>query len=52
MVTVVGLIREVDITSTKITYTLDDTSGTIRAIKWLDSEAVSVCVCMYVCMYV
>uniref|UniRef100_A0A0P4VYW3 Replication protein A C-terminal domain-containing protein n=1 Tax=Scylla olivacea TaxID=85551 RepID=A0A0P4VYW3_SCYOL len=38
MVTVMGLIQEVNVTSTKVTYTLNDTTGTICAIKWLDSE--------------
>lgn len=38
MVTVMGLIQEVNVTSTKVTYTLDDTTGTIHAIKWLESE--------------
>ncbi|KAG0710668.1 Replication protein A subunit [Chionoecetes opilio] len=38
MMTVMGLICEVDVTSTKVTYTLDDTTGAIKVIKWLDSE--------------
>lgn len=38
MVKVMGRILEVDVTSTKVTYLLDDNSGRVRAIKWLDSE--------------
>ncbi|XP_042869677.1 replication protein A 32 kDa subunit-A-like [Penaeus japonicus] len=38
MITVVGLIRAVDVTSTKITYTIDDTTGLIDAVQWIDAD--------------
>lgn len=46
MVMVMGLIREVEVTSTKVTYTIDDTTASIKAIKWVESEVVSVYVCV------
>lgn len=39
MVMVMGLIREVEVSSTKVSYTLDDTTGTIKAVKWLETDA-------------
>nr|XP_053647373.1 replication protein A 32 kDa subunit-A-like [Cherax quadricarinatus] len=38
MVDVVGLIRAVDITSTRITYTIDDHTATIEAVQWQEPE--------------
>jgi len=38
MVQIVGLIRSVDVTSTKITYTISDSTGTIDAVQWLESD--------------
>lgn len=38
MVVIVGVIRAVDVTSTRITYTIDDHSGTIDAVQWLESD--------------
>lgn len=38
MVVVVGLIRAVDITSTKITYTIDDSTATMEAVQWIESD--------------
>ncbi|XP_027231867.1 replication protein A 32 kDa subunit [Penaeus vannamei] len=38
MIMVVGLIRAVDVTSTKITYTIDDTTGLIDAVQWIDAD--------------
>jgi len=38
MVQIVGLIRSVDVTSTKITYTISDTTGAIDAVQWLESD--------------
>lgn len=40
MIMVVGLIRAVDVTSTKITYTIDDTTGLIDAVQWIDADQV------------
>ncbi|XP_045134413.1 replication protein A 32 kDa subunit-B-like [Portunus trituberculatus] len=39
MLLVMGKIQEVNVTSTKVTYILEDTTGSISAIKWLDSES-------------
>lgn len=38
MVQIVGLIRSVDVTSTKITYTISDSTGTIDCVQWLESD--------------
>ncbi|XP_076044142.1 replication protein A2 [Oratosquilla oratoria] len=38
MVEIVGLVRAVDSSSTKITYLIDDTTGVIEAVQWLDSD--------------
>jgi len=38
MVQIVGIIRSVDVTSTKITYTISDSTGTIDAVQWLESD--------------
>jgi len=38
MVQIVGLIRSVDVTSTKITYTISDSTGTIDTVQWLESD--------------
>lgn len=51
MIMVVGLIRAVDVTSTKITYTIDDTTGLIDAVQWIDADQVRVG-CFYVHKYV
>ncbi|CAL4069026.1 unnamed protein product [Meganyctiphanes norvegica] len=39
MVQIVGVIRSVDVTSTKITYTLSDSTGTIDAVQWLETDS-------------
>lgn len=41
MAVVVGLIRAVDVTSTKITYTLDDTTAVMDVVQWIESDNVS-----------
>lgn len=41
MAVVVGLIRAVDVTSTKVTYTLDDTSAVMDVVQWIESDNVS-----------
>jgi len=38
MVQIVGLIRAVDVTSTKITYSISDSTGVIDAVQWLESD--------------
>lgn len=38
MLTTVALIRAVDVTSTKITYTIDDTSAVMDAVQWIESD--------------
>lgn len=38
MVQIVGLIRSVDVTSTKITYSISDSTGAIDAVQWLESD--------------
>lgn len=38
MLTVVGLIRAVDVTSTKITYSIDDTTAVMEAVQWVESD--------------
>lgn len=43
MIVVVGLIRAVDITSTKITYTVDDSTASMEAVQWIDSDNERVC---------
>ena len=40
MLTVVGLIKAVDVTSTKITYTIDDTSAVMDAVQWVEGDQV------------
>lgn len=39
MVQIVGLIRAVDVTSTKITYSISDSTGMIDAVQWLESDS-------------
>lgn len=41
MAVVVGLIRAVDVTSTKVTYTLDDTTAVMDVVQWIESDSVS-----------
>jgi len=38
MVQIVGIIKSVDVTSTKITYTITDSTGTIDTVQWLESD--------------
>lgn len=38
MVQIVGFIKNVDVTSTKITYTISDSTGTIDTVQWLESD--------------
>ncbi|KAK4288737.1 hypothetical protein Pmani_038252 [Petrolisthes manimaculis] len=38
MAVVVGLIRAVDVTSTKVTYTLDDTTAVMDVVQWIESD--------------
>lgn len=39
MMTVVGIVRSVELTSTKIVYTVQDWSGTITGMLWLEGES-------------
>ncbi|XP_068241531.1 replication protein A 32 kDa subunit-B [Palaemon carinicauda] len=38
MLSVVGLIKAVDVTSTKITYTVDDTTALMDAVQWVEND--------------
>ncbi|XP_064119914.1 replication protein A 32 kDa subunit-like [Macrobrachium nipponense] len=38
MLSVVGLIKAVDVTSTKITYKVDDTTAVMDAVQWVESD--------------
>lgn len=39
MMTVVGIVKSIEVTSTKIVYTIEDWSGTIVGMLWLEGGA-------------
>ena len=41
MATIVGLIKAVDVSSTKISYTIDDSTGVIEAVHWVENSVSS-----------
>nr|XP_050849108.1 replication protein A 32 kDa subunit-like [Vespula vulgaris] len=42
IITIVGIVRHVERTTTKITYDIEDETGTVTALSWLDADKQSV----------
>ena len=38
MALVIGLVRSVDVSSTKISYKIDDSTGMLDAVHWIESS--------------